>query len=115
MSAAGNLKRAGAGRPKGSKNKVSKTIKAAFERAFTTLQRDPKARLAVWARANPTDFYKLASKLIPQEVKSEVNFINADVTMFTDDELAVIAAGQATNELITRLAASARSSSSSRA
>lgn len=108
-------RRPGSGRKPGTQNRVTRTIKSAIERAFTTLQRDPKAKLTAWARQNPTEFYKLAARLLPQEVRSQVQFANCDVSGFTDDELGLIAAGKATDELLTRLIASSRGTSSSRA
>ena len=63
------------GRPKGVPNKLTRTIKAAFEDAFNRLQDvDPLAdekdvSLVTWARANPTDFYKLCRILIPQRLE----------------------------------------------
>lgn len=63
-------RRAGAGRPEGSKS-VRPTIRAAFEEAFATLQKGPQA-LPKWAKGNPTEFYRLSSKLIPTTVEASV-------------------------------------------
>jgi hypothetical protein len=65
----------GQGRPKGVPNKVTKSVREAFERAFTLLQEgDPQsaARLENWAKLYPTEFYKLASKLIPSDVNAHL-------------------------------------------
>lgn len=62
-------KRPGAGRPKGSQNKLTRSVREALETAFHRLQKDPKAKLSKWARENPTEFYKLAARLIPHDVK----------------------------------------------
>lgn len=64
----------GPGRPKGSQNKLTKTVKEAFGEAFARLQEDPEAahNLIVWGMANPKEFYQLASKLIPTEVDATV-------------------------------------------
>lgn len=59
----------GQGRPKGVPNKVTKTVREAFERAFAALQ-DTPANLAAWAEENPTEFYRLASKLIPAQINA---------------------------------------------
>lgn len=56
------------GRTKGVPNKFTRSVKEAMEAAFSRLQRDPKAKLTAWAKQNPTEFYKLAAKLIPQQV-----------------------------------------------
>lgn len=61
-------RRPGAGRPKGSQNKVTRAIREHFEHAFSLLQEDDSANLVSWARANPTEFYRLSSKLIPTQV-----------------------------------------------
>jgi hypothetical protein len=67
----GNLK----GKPKGSLNKNTKTVKEMFNTVFSDLQNDSKANLYQWAKDNPSDFYKLCSKLIPAavEMKAELN------------------------------------------
>lgn len=53
------------GRKKGSLNKHTKTVKAAFQEAFDLMQAHPGINLFEWGSANPTDFYRLCSKLIP--------------------------------------------------
>lgn len=63
----------GQGRPKGVPNKHTAAIKAAFERAFALLQQDDQAKLEEWAKRNPTEFYKLAGKLIPSEINANVS------------------------------------------
>jgi len=54
------------GRPKGSPNKVTASIKEAFKIAFDEMG-GPEALIA-WGRDNQTDFYKLVTKLIPTEL-----------------------------------------------
>lgn len=54
-------------------NKFTASVKDAVKAAFDELQSDPGANLAAWAKANPTDFYKLAAKLIPAAVETEVS------------------------------------------
>lgn len=56
---------AGPGRPKGMQNKSTAQIKSAFLEAFDHLGGVPA--LVHWARESPTDFYKLAARLIPTE------------------------------------------------
>lgn len=56
-----------AGRKVGSINKTTASVKEAFQAAFESLQADKKNNLVVWGAQNPTEFYKLASKLIPIE------------------------------------------------
>lgn len=59
-------KRAGAGRPKGKPNKFTASVKQAFADAFDNMG-GVKA-LTEWGKTNPTDFYKLYSKLIPTDI-----------------------------------------------
>jgi len=57
------------GREKGTPNKVTASIKSAFFLAFQDLGGWPA--LSKWAQDDPknlTEFYKLASKLIPTEI-----------------------------------------------
>ena len=54
------------GRPVGVKNKVTQSIREAFKEAFDQL--GGAQALARWGAENPTPFYALASKLIPQEI-----------------------------------------------
>lgn len=56
------------GRKAGTPNKVTASVRQAFEDAFNLLQSDDQANLLAWAKNNQTEFYKLASKLIPQDV-----------------------------------------------
>lgn len=56
------------GRKKGTPNRLTRSVKEAFEEAFRQLQGDPDASLPTWAKENPTEFYKLAAKLIPHEL-----------------------------------------------
>lgn len=65
-------KTSGQGRPKGTPNKLTRTVKEAFEVAFQSIQEKPGVRLADWAESNPTDFYKIAAKLIPSELNANV-------------------------------------------
>ncbi len=79
----------GQGRPKGAVNKLTRSVKEAFQRAFEELQDVEGARLTDWARENTTEFYKIAAKLIPSEVNMTVARAAREMS---DDELAGIAA-----------------------
>jgi hypothetical protein len=59
----------GPGRKKGVPNKTTASVKEALSLAFQGLGGVP--RLQVWATENPTEFYKLWSKMLPQEVVGE--------------------------------------------
>jgi len=65
-------KKSGGGSRKGSPNKLTKSVKEAFEIAFNELQGDSEANLANWAKENTTEFYKLAAKLIPTSVSADL-------------------------------------------
>ena len=69
----------GPGRPKGLQNKLTRTVKERFGEAFEALQDDPATSLEEWGRANTTEFYKLASKLIPTELNATVKGSLMDV------------------------------------
>jgi len=54
---------------KGKPNKVTRSVRAAFEQVFLSLQEgDGPASLAKWADRNPAAFYQLAARLIPAEM-----------------------------------------------
>ena len=61
------------GRPKGAVNKSTKLVKDIFADVFTSLQKHRTANLKKWAVKNPTEFYKLAAKLIPIQVAGDPN------------------------------------------
>lgn len=65
-------KKTGGGSRKGSPNKLTKSVKEAFEIVFNELQSDKNANLATWAKENTTDFYRLAAKLIPTDIKADI-------------------------------------------
>lgn len=61
------------GKPKGAVNKNEKLIKEVFADAFYALQNDPDHNIIAWAKANPTDFYKLGIRLVPTQVNINAN------------------------------------------
>ena len=58
------------GKPRGTLSKTTVAAKQAFQDAFGEL--GGVAKLTAWASENPTDFYKLFSKLIPQDVNATI-------------------------------------------
>jgi len=46
-----------------------------------------------WAQENPSDFYRIAAKLIPQQISADVKHIH-DVSDLSDSELTSIATGR---------------------
>jgi Family of unknown function (DUF5681) len=61
------------GKPKGAINKINKAVKEVISETFNELQADSKNNMLAWAKQNPTEFYKLASKLLPTEVDTSIN------------------------------------------
>jgi len=53
-------------------NKVTRTVKEHVLDTFLELQADPDFNMLAWAKANLTEFYKVASKLIPTELTGDV-------------------------------------------
>jgi hypothetical protein len=83
-------KKSGGGSRKGSPNKLTKSVKEAFEVAFNELQGDENANLANWAKENTTEFYKLAAKLIPTSVNADLTTKGEQIKLwkleFVDDK-----------------------------
>lgn len=67
----GKFVKGGTGRPPGAKNVVNRTVKETVLEVFNRLQQG-EFSLANWAETEPTEFYKIASKLIPTEVTGSV-------------------------------------------
>lgn len=65
------------GRPKGTPNKISKTMKEAFKEAFEQLGGVPK--LVEWAERNPDKFYPLVARLLPVDITSNDEAITPTV------------------------------------
>ena len=75
------------GRTKGTPNKLTSTFKELVISTMDALQSHEKSNLKTWAEDNPTEFYKIASKLIPTEVSATVNDITKTIprTDWADD------------------------------
>lgn len=70
MSNAQNLPKKGPGRPKGSANKITKDIRLAISQAFD--QAGGVDYLVQQAHVNPQAFMTLIGKIVPAEVKAQV-------------------------------------------
>lgn len=60
------------GRKKDTPNKTTATMKAAIQAVYDKLQTDTgkaHGHFIEWAGENPTEFYKIASKLLPLQVE----------------------------------------------
>lgn len=62
--------------------KLNRTVKETVLAVFNELQSDPKVKLSAWAKNEPTEFYKIAAKLIPTEVTGTLK----TVITVTDNE-----------------------------
>lgn len=60
------------GRPPGATNLLTRTVKETVLAVFNEIQSDPKVNLTSFAKQYPRDFYAIAAKLIPTEVKANV-------------------------------------------
>ena len=69
----GSFKKGAPGKPKGAVNKTTKLVKEVFADVFNDIQSHPTANLKAWAIQEPTEFYRLASKLIPTQMNIEAN------------------------------------------
>lgn len=67
------------GRKAGVPNKLTKTFKEALQVAVEEMQADPKTSLVTWAKGNPTEFWKIAAKLIPTELTGELGITTIKV------------------------------------
>lgn len=61
------------GRPKGAKGKLTKTVRETVLSAFNSLQDDPQHNITAFAKKYPRDFYNIAAKLIPTEIRGTIN------------------------------------------
>ena len=60
------------GKPKGALNKLTKSVREHVLDVFNQLQDDTNSNLLEWAKKHPTDFYKIAAKLIPTDIKADL-------------------------------------------
>jgi hypothetical protein len=67
------------GKPKGAVNNLTKSVRESVLFAFNELQKDKEANLLAWAKDSPTEFYKIASKLIPTEINASVITVGKDI------------------------------------
>jgi len=68
----------GRGRPKGAPNKTTVAMKEAITSVYSDLQSETgreHGHFMDWAMANPTEFYKIAAKLLPMQVDANVGVV----------------------------------------
>ena len=74
------------GRPVGSKNRLSRNAREAFQAVYDRLGGDDS--LAAWAIANPDEFFKLYARLISVEVSGpDGGGINVIIQRFSPNNL----------------------------
>lgn len=67
------------GRVPGSVNKTTSIVKQVLLSVFNELQESPKTCLRTWAEKEPTEFYKMAAKLIPTEIKGDIKVTKVEL------------------------------------
>ncbi len=67
------------GRPKGSQNTLTKTVKETVLTVFNELQSEKTVNLKAFAKKYPRDFYQIAAKLIPTEIQAKVSKIQVEI------------------------------------
>lgn len=73
------------GRPKGTPNVLTRTVRQAVLDAFNAIQEDENHNLAWFAEKYPRDFYAIAAKLIPTEIAAKVDATVKTVQFELDD------------------------------
>ena len=61
------------GRVKGVTNSTSRSFKLLLTEVCQKIQEHPRANLYKWGIENPTEFYRIAARLIPTEVEGSIN------------------------------------------
>jgi hypothetical protein len=69
-----------AGRPKGTKNKITRKADEAFELVFDALQLDDTTKLQAWAKDNLTEFYKLFAKKLTTTAENQSHVVTETVS-----------------------------------
>lgn len=83
------------GREKGTPNRFTASMKDAFLSVYQDLQDETgteHGHLRQWALEHPSEFYKICAKMIPQQIKADVNHTVTAEDM-TDAQLLAIAKG----------------------
>lgn len=71
----GQFTKGNPGKPKGTLNTLTRTVKERVLDTFNELQADKQTSLTGWAKIELTEFYKIAAKLIPADINSTVNVV----------------------------------------
>lgn len=68
------------------KKRYGAGLRDTFLAVFEELQEDEDCNLAQWARENPTEFYRLVARLLPQEYTGDFYTV-IEVKLKDDDEV----------------------------
>lgn len=79
------------GRQKGTPNKYTLSMKDAVLETFAQL--GEVKHMVAWATENPSDFYRIAAKLIPTQIEADVKHTKENADGLADAMLADIATG----------------------
>ncbi len=98
------------GRPKGSRNRITNDVRQVFHRVYEEMGQhlvDEKTLKALtgqeamllWARDNPTEFYRLYAKMIPQtaELPADIHEDFVDELIFADEQPKLVDAKDVTD------------------
>jgi hypothetical protein len=83
----GSGKTPGSGRKANTPNKYTLTVKEGVLEAFREVNADPAhpANLRIFAKKNPTEFNKIAARLIPTEVNATISEVKLSVNRKAND------------------------------
>lgn len=73
------------GRRKGSVNHFTRSVRQVMADTFNEMQLLPDVNLLDWAKENPTEFYKLSAKLIPEQVETYDNTPRVTIQLIPDE------------------------------
>lgn len=94
-----SFKKGEGGRPKGTPNKLTKTVRETVLSAFNALQEDAAHNITAFAKKYPRDFYNIAAKLIPTEITGKIETKNTiDYSKLSDEALNEIINASRDNE-----------------
>lgn len=72
----GQFQKGNPGKPHGAVSHLNRTVKETVLAVFQDLQSDPKNKkyaLLAFAKKYPRDFYNIAARLIPTDIKADIN------------------------------------------
>ena len=83
--------RPGPGRPPGALNRTTVIMRDAVTAVFQDLQADhggkgPYPHFFEWAKGNPSEFYRIAAKLMPQQLEASAMLVGRVVFRGINDE-----------------------------